>query len=221
MATDSIYKQKLQESFDGLEKKYNYQNLQLTNQKLVIKNKQNSLYLLISILIIVALIATFIFWRLKVNQRQLAIQIQLLKKETSLFESEMENSNLLKKQLEFLSILFSNIEIHRKNIVKRPDLWKDSASKIVSDQHNAFYNELTTYINVEYDNFTVRLKEKFPILTERDLIFCCLLVAKFESGMIATILGVNIESVNKHRHRLRTKLQLPNSENLVAFLRNF
>ncbi len=222
ITTVLLYKQKLQESFDGLEKKYNYQNLQLANQKLIIKDKQNSLYLLISILIIVAFIATFIFWRLRVKQRQLAIQSQSLKQETALLEKEKENSNLLKKQLEFQSILLSNIEMHRKNTVKRPDFWKDSTSQIVSDQYKAFYKELTTHIDVEYNNFTVRVKEKFPILTDRDLFFCCLLLAKFESGMIATVLDVNIDSVNKHRHRLRKKLQVSDStENLVEFLRNF
>lgn len=222
MATDSLYKQKLQESFDGLEKKYNYQNLQLANQRLIIRDKQNNVYLLLCIVFIVGFIATFLLWRLKVKQQQFITQTYLLNQETALFEKEKENSALLTKQLELQSILISNINMHRQNTVKRPGLWKNTSGQIVLDQFEAFHKELTTHINLEYNNFTHRLKEHFPALTDRDLFFCSLLLAKFESGMIATVLDVNIESVNKHRHRLRKKLQVADStENLVDFLRNF
>lgn len=222
MATDSLYKQKLQESFDGLEKKYNYQNLQLANQRLIIRDKQNNVYLLLCIVLIVGFIATFLLWRLKVKQQQFITQTYLLNQETALFEKEKENSALLTKQLELQSILISNINMHRQNTVKRPGLWKNTSGQIVLDQFEAFHKELTAHINMEYNNFTHRLKEHFPALTDRDLFFCSLLLAKFESGMIATVLDVNIESVNKHRHRLRKKLQVADStENLVDFLRNF
>jgi FixJ family two-component response regulator len=90
------------------------------------------------------------------------------------------------------------------------------------EQNEALHKELTAHVDLEYNNFTLRLKDQFQVLTERDLFFCCLLLAKFETGMIATVLDVNIESVNKHRHRLRKKLQVSDStENLVDFLRNF
>jgi hypothetical protein len=222
MATDSLYKQKLQVSFDGLEKKYNYQKLQLANQQLIIKDKQNSVYLLLCILIIAGFATTFLLWRLRLKQQKLATQSQILKQERALYEKEKENSSLLTKKLEFQKILITNIDLHRKNTVKRPGLWKSSSGQIVVEQNEALHKELTAHVDLEYNNFTLRLKDQFQVLTERDLFFCCLLLAKFETGMIATVLDVNIESVNKHRHRLRKKLQVSDStENLVDFLRNF
>ena len=48
-----------------------------------------------------------------------------------------------------------------------------------------------------------------------------LTLAGFESGMIATILDVKLESITKYRYRLRLKFQLQNSDNLVDYLRQF
>ena len=84
-----------------------------------------------------------------------------------------------------------------------------------------FYNELKTYVDMEFNNFTTRLKEKHPVLTENDIFISCLLLAEFETGMIATILNVQAESINKYRYRLRTKLKLANSDNLLDYLLHF
>lgn len=219
--TDSLYKQKLQISFDGLVRKFKFQNIKLENQKLTLKNKQNELLLMISLLLIIAITATLLFWRLQVKRRQFNTQSILLAQESSHLEKEKENSMLLEKQLELQSILISNIDIHRKNSTKRHSLWKRSSNENYSDQHKAFDKELKAYIDLEYNNFTVRLKNKFPTLTNTEVLICCLMLANFDSGKIAIILDVNNETIITYRHRIRSKLLMTNSENFIDFLRTF
>jgi len=227
-ATDSLYKKKLETSFAGLETKYKYQSLQITNQGLTIKNKQRGLYLSFALLTLSILIVVFLFWRLKVKKNELKYQKniatkkqQLLEKEHENTAKEKENSALLERQLKLQNILLSNIKMHQTNTVKRPTVWRDGSKETIEKQYETFYSELKTYVDMEFDNFTVRLNEKHPTLTENDVFISCLLIAEFETGMIATILNVQTDSINKQRYRLRTKLKLSNSDNLLDYLLHF
>ena len=76
-------------------------------------------------------------------------------------------------------------------------------------------------MDLEYTDISHRLLIDFPSLSKRDILICCLLLAGFETGMIATILDVKLESITKYRYRLRLKFQLQNSDNLVDYLRQF
>jgi len=219
--TDSLYKTKLDVSFAGLETKYKYQGLQLSNQRLIIKNKQSDIVLLIVLLILSIFTVVFLFWRIRVNKQQLESQQQLLLQEQALLEKEKDNSVLLSLQLKFQSILLLNIEQHRKNSIKRPGLWKNDSKQSNTEQNTAFYQELIACTDLEYNNISDRLLNKFPTLSNRDILVCCLLLKNFETGMIATVLDVKNDSMTKHRHRLRTKLNLANSDNLVDYLRHF
>lgn len=227
-ATDSIYKRKLETSFAGLEKKYKFQSLQLLNQHLIIKNKQNEFILLISLLLLVVVVAAifivlFLSKRKEANyQKELALRNQeLLAKEHEQVMNERHTNFLLERQLKLHDILLSNMDLHKNNSVKRPHIWNEGSKEIKNQQQNTFYNELLTFVDLEFNNFTHRLKEKHPTLSERDIFFSCLILSGFETGMIATILSVQTESINKQRYRLRTKLKLLNSDKLYDYLLHF
>lgn len=224
-ATDSLYKRRLDVSFAGLEKKYNYQSLQLSNQGLEIKNKQNGILLLIALLVLSTLSILFLFLRFRVRTHQLETQKQLVlhekalvEKERETVEKEKENSALLQKQLKMHEILLLNVEQYRKNSVKRPET---ATSGIKTLENPTFYQELIACMDVQYRDISIRLSLKFPELTERDILICCLLLANFDTGMIATILDIKNDSIRIHRTRLRKKLGLQNSENLTDYLRRF
>ena len=136
-------------------------------------------------------------------------------------EKEKENSALLEKQLKLQAILLLNIEQHRKNAIKRPGLWKNDSKEKHYEQNDIFYEELISCMDLEYNNISQRLSLSFTTLTRNDILICCLLLAGFDTGMIATILDVKLDSVTKHRYRLRLKLRLQNSDHLVDFLRQF
>ena len=73
IATDSLQRRKLEISFAGLEKKYNYQTLQLTNQKLVIVQKQHKIVLLTLILMLLTGIILVHIWNNKVKSNKLIL----------------------------------------------------------------------------------------------------------------------------------------------------
>lgn len=137
------------------------------------------------------------------------------------FEKEKENSALLVKQMKLRAILLLNIEQHRKNSIKHPSLWKNDSEKINSEQNTTFYKELIACMDLEFNNVSIRLLKDFPTLTKNDILICCLLLAGFDTGMIATIQDVKTDSVNKHRYRLRSKFKLQSSDHLVDYIRQF
>jgi DNA-binding CsgD family transcriptional regulator len=225
---DSVNNRKLSVSFAGLDKKYKYQGLQIENQKLIINNKQRGLFLLFSLFVLSIFAVAMLFWRLRIRKRQFDAQNEMLAKEKAFVEiekdkveKEKENSTLLEKQLKLQAILLLNIDQHRKNVIKRPGIWKNESKEMQPAQNITFHEELIACMDLEYTDISLRLIKNFPTLSKRDILICCLLLAGFDTGMIATILDVKLESITKHRYRLRTKLQMQNSDNLVDYLRQF
>ena len=68
------------------------------------------------------------------------------------------------------------------------------------------WEECIGYTDVLHDNFTKRLKDCYPQLTEQELHVCVLMKWQFSDTDIATILGIEKESVIKRKQRLRTHI---------------
>jgi DNA-binding CsgD family transcriptional regulator len=220
-AKDSLSEHSLSMSFAGLEKKYKYLSLQLSNKQLVIQNKQNNILLLIVLFLMSLGAAIVLFWRNRVKNHQLKVQKQLLKQEKDLAEKEKENINLLEQQLKMQNILLSNVEQYRKQSVKRPDNHEGKRHGVSPILNQTFHEELIASMDIQYNEISKRIKNRFPDLNERDILICCLILAEFDSGMIATILDIKNDSVRIHRTRLRKKLGMQNSENFSTYLRQF
>jgi len=146
----------------------------------------------------------------------------MLAQEISLKEKEKENNQLLQQQMKMQHLLLKNVEQYRSRAIKR-----SSASEVEktvgakNSKIDTFYEELMSHIDLTHRNISSRLEAAYPNLTKRDILICCLLLANFDTGMIATILDVQSESINIHRGRLRKKLNLQNQDNLLQFLRSF
>lgn len=72
-----------------------------------------------------------------------------------------------------------------------------------------------------HENFFRNLKERFPSLTPTDLKLCALLRLNYSSKEIADMLSISVRGVEAARYRLRKKLQLAESDNLVDFMISF
>lgn len=72
-----------------------------------------------------------------------------------------------------------------------------------------------------HQNFFRKLKERYPTLTPSDLKLCALLRLNYSSKEIASMLNITIRGVEAARYRLRKKLHLAESENLVNFMIGF
>ncbi len=215
---DSVYKHSLKNSFAGLEKKYHYEHLSVENKNLIIKNKQKGIMILVSLLLISIIVIVFLNWRFQTKKHQLIIQQQLNEQKKVLLEKANENNNLLQRQTRMQYVLLQNVEQYRNESSKGK---YNVSRKQTQPSVSKIEEEIIIHIDSIYKNISKRLPEKYPQLTQRDILICCMLLAGFDTGMIATVLDVRYESINMHRSRLRKKLQLENSENLIDFLRDF
>ena len=220
-AKDSINKRRLADSFAGLEKKYRFQYLEIENKNLIITSNRKDIYLLLALMCLSVSALIFLLWRLKVKKNQLNSQAQLIIQERKLIEQEKQNNTLLEQQLKLYNILLMNVE-HYRTQSKRRYHHNDKNSTNNSSAHTAtFYEQLIACMDIQYQNISKRLIQRFPTLSERDILICCLLLAEFNTGMIATILNVKNDSIIVHRSRLRKKLELDNSRNLLDYLSRF
>lgn len=71
-----------------------------------------------------------------------------------------------------------------------------------------------------HKDFNVRLKEAYPELTENERKLANLLRQGFSSKYIASLMNIAPKSVEINRYRLRSKLGLSRSDNLIKFIKS-
>jgi DNA-binding CsgD family transcriptional regulator len=103
---------------------------------------------------------------------------------------------------------------------------KDAAlEEILSDLRQRMYftremNDFYARTEVLHRDFNMRLKEAFPELTESERKLANLLRQGFSSKYIASLMNITPKSVEISRYRLRTKLGLKRSDNLVQYIKS-
>ena len=217
-SSDSLNNKKLKVSFAGLEKKYKFERIKQSNEELIIKDKQNSINFLIILFAFSFCIIIMLFRRNKEKSKILNIKNQLFEHERELNKKEKENIVLLEKQIKLRNILLLNIDEFRKQILKHLSNSKEKDSKKEPILNLTFQKEIIACVDIDYNDISIRLKERFTDLTERDILICCLLISDFDTGMIASVLGLRNDSVTTQRYRIRTKLKIQKSDNLIDFL---
>lgn len=81
-------------------------------------------------------------------------------------------------------------------------------------------NDFYARTEVLHRDFNMRLKEAFPDLTEGERKLANLLRQGFSSKYIASLMNITPKSVEISRSRLRTKLGLRRSDNLVQYIKS-
>ena len=81
-------------------------------------------------------------------------------------------------------------------------------------------NDFYARTEVLHRDFNMHLKEAYPNLTESERKLANLLRQGFSSKYIASLMNITPKSVEISRYRLRTKLGLSRSDNLVQFIKS-
>ncbi len=84
--------------------------------------------------------------------------------------------------------------------------------------HDDDWKSFTRNFDVVYSNYTRRLMEKHPNLTEADQRLCCYLRMRLSSKEIAPLVNISYKSVEMARYRLRKKMALPSDVTLTDYL---
>lgn len=88
--------------------------------------------------------------------------------------------------------------------------------KSFSQEMDSFY----TQVELLHKDFTLKLNEKFPLLTAQEKKLATLLRLGFSSKELATLMNISAKSAEISRYRLRKKLNLSREDNLIAFIKS-
>jgi DNA-binding CsgD family transcriptional regulator len=177
-----------------------------------------------------------------IEQRKLYLEKEAkIKLEQDELEKEIEKLKMEKLKMSLLTkdkeLLNNSFQVVRKNkilngIIQKIKNVKEAAldettrlelnklNKSISKELDSdkSWKELEKHIkNVHFD-FLKRLKEKFPAISSRELDLSTYLLLNMSSKEIAEIMSISFAGVELARYRLRKKMGLQRSENLVGFL---
>lgn len=189
-------------------------------------------YLLISVLAILIIVFSFLFFFLKRNNKrdkQLLTAkeelVHLMEAQKLLKEQQFQN-DLEHKESQLSAITIQMLEKNElldeiKNILnkKEPNAeneLKKLVSKYTIQDNN--WKDFDNYFESVNKNFYTRLKQKYPDISTNDLKICALIKLNLSIKEMASILNISPDSVKTARHRLRKKLQLNTEENLTDFI---
>ncbi|MFV0330697.1 MAG: hypothetical protein ACK5KL_12900 [Dysgonomonas sp.] len=207
----------------NIQKKYNYELVKNTNNKLLIQRQFLFIVLLALGLAIVVIIFLY---------RQ-----KSLKKERDLFEAEQKISQLSqmaksydKKEDSFRSKLLHHFDILKKSALLEGFLRDDEKkhgqkllkkfNEIVYNQASLDWNLLYQTINELHNGFFDSLRETFPQLDESEFKICCLIYSDFTNAEIAIIIGQSINTITAKRSSIRKKIGVKDYGNIVDYLNN-
>lgn len=71
-----------------------------------------------------------------------------------------------------------------------------------------------------HSQFFVKLKERVPSLTEKEMHLCAYICIGMSNEQLARVLSVGSEAIKKARYRLRKKLPLKDNETIESFIRS-
>lgn len=181
------------------------------------------LYILILIFLLALVVAIFYIKR----------QVATLEKSRHKVDVEAVKNNNLLEEIEYkdkeienfahhISIKNNLLEELKINISKSDNGGKE-IKELINKNLNLEKDRKEFYLKIDKlkDAFFLKLKKEYPELTERDLQFSALLVVGMSSKEISDTLFISLEGVKKGRYRLRKKMNLVTSVNLMTHLKSF
>lgn len=143
--------------------------------------------------------------KLELKRKEL-INVAISISEQKKFQEDLYNEIKLLKEEADIEILKTGIRKIEKQLLQKLNY---------SQELESFYSEVESI----HKDFNLRLLEKFPNLTEQERRLVTLLRLGFSSKHIASLMNIAPKSVEISRYRLRTKMGLKRSDNLIQFIK--
>jgi len=230
--------EKHQYELKSLESKNQIDQLEKDKKLEEIEHKQTQLWMFFFILVSIILIAVFyVIYKKQIKIRK--IDAQLFEKEKEVLASNHqlaeEEKKLLQNELDFkrreLLSFSANLKEredllhHLKQVIQKIKPGKTPEKKDI-DELKGFIDPLKNDKSIEiYDqiekvnnSFHFELKTAFPELTKEDVRLASLLILGLSSKEISNLLSIEPKSVSMRRYRLKKKLNLDKSTDLIDFL---
>jgi tetratricopeptide (TPR) repeat protein len=187
-----------------------------------------SLVVIIVVIVLLALKRRARYERLQKDYIALNAQRLASEKEEMKSELEMKNRHLMEKAMwlsqknEFiLQIAHQLADITEVLPEKCGNQLYQIINQLKNDSGENFQKEFETRFNEVHSDFIQKLSQKFPGLSPAERKLASFLRLNLSTKEIASLTYQNPDSIRVARSRLRTKLELAKSDNLIAFLQSF
>ena len=209
--------------------------------EITLLNRNIIISIIAGVVMILLVFALYQYSRIKKNKLLISQQQIIHQTQQQLMVVDLENQKLkhteLEKEIERKS---RELTTHALNLLQKNELLEEIKSGLtnINDQGTDLkkgIHKLVGSINISYhqdkewstfkahfeevnQGFFENLTENYPDLSGNDIKVCALVKLNLGSKEIASILGISMESAKMARYRLRKKLKLDTSQNLVSFL---
>lgn len=225
--------------FNGLD----YKEISLLDFK-VAKPWYFSFWMIVFYLIILGTVLYLYYkWNKMRYLQKLKLQEEELKHQKEILEMELKSENELnsqeyEKHILELELQTKSSEVAGKSlsIAKQSEMIENiqeilnsetDISKLKNDIKKVIkinsvnkqeWENFETNLNQIHNDFIIKLTNKFPHLTPKDINLCIYLKMNLSSKEIAPLMNISYRGVEIHRYRLRKKLKLSKEINLTKFL---
>lgn len=133
----------------------------------------------------------------------------------------------LKQQEELSSLRIKEAMLREKDALMREELLKriHVLDKLQSEGHIRLseedWKDIRLMLDSTYPDFTQKLRNHFPTLTEKDINFCCLVKINMSLQSLSDIYCISGNSVSRRKLRLKEKLGIDKDDSLTKFLNRF
>lgn len=209
--------QKYNDSIIKIESQAKVNDLEKIHKNKVVAQSVKGRYSIIFLILILALIGLIVFaiYRLRLNRKN---------RQELLHNNILDRLEYFDKQRQSLHTKIINAKSLRlksgKNsiLIKRDEIVKSIYQELLFvDEPEIFLRESELYIG----RFSTMLKNSFPHLSEKELMWCCFQLLGIEQADILTLLDYKISSFSKFKQRLAKKMQLNDAFELNTFLQSF
>lgn len=165
------------------------------------------------------------------KERQQQEQIAMLEREKMQFDynkKSQELTNLLMSEANKNDIL-QEIKDELSKAMSSPVLAADQRAVIaklyekikLGDHTEKVLERVEVEFNLLYNNFTQRLRQAFPSLTNAEIMLCAYIKMNLPTKEIAPLINISLRGVETMRYRVRKKLRLNRDDSLSGFIANF
>ena len=218
-AKDALYEvmlQRQQQAVYRIQKQYDYETLQNTMSKKIIRRQRIILAfgLLLLVLSVVILVLQHQHNQMLKSEEELRRKLDSLKKDLRQTVDASVVDKVVVSQLR--TILVANHVMHRTQNTKNE--WFPLLFEVMGGKDNVF-EAAKTVIEVAYPTLFSAILEKHPNLSDTEAKVCLMSCFDLTNAEIAELLDLSTNTINQNRSTLRKKLSL-GSEKMSEQLRN-
>ncbi|WP_046759166.1 helix-turn-helix transcriptional regulator [Kordia jejudonensis] len=229
---DSVNDLQEAKRFTELELSYEFEKeKELATIALDNEQAKNTLYFILLFITIIGAAITFILIRKNSKQRLHITQNELQLKEVEKLKADLALANRekeLKKVViensiteEVLNKTLDDIKqiITFENERERQAALKSLSASLLSETTaKSSTSSLQNYLDKVNIDFKIRLDSQFSVLKPKEKELLCMMKLGLSSAEISKLLNTTLASIKSSRYRIRKKLNLDSSDDIIAFI---